>query len=127
MAGERDKKSKKFRANQSGDFPFSYADDAEMFETSDVEGFDHEGNWIKDPTISECGRFPVGSDYYKDGTTRDELVEKYHDLYVRHVVNSGDPYGADWRTMRITKPEVYETMKELLARIRAHDDGVCHE
>ena len=60
-------------------------------------------------------------------TNRDELVEKYHELYVRHVVNSGDPYGADWRTLRIIKPAVYETMKELLTRIRAYDDGVCHE
>ena len=122
-----DKKSKKFRANQSGDAPFSYADDAEMHETSDVEGFDHGGYWITDPTTSECGRFSVGPNYYKDGTTRDELVEKYHELYVRHVVNSGDPYGADWRTLRIIKPAVYETMKELLTRIRAYDDGVCHE
>ena len=58
---------------------------------------------------------------------RDALVAKYHKFYDRHVLNNGDPYGADWQTLAITKPHVYETMKALLAKIRAFDDGVTYE
>jgi len=49
---------------------------------------------------------------------RDRLVILYQDLCERHG-------GMD--TAKADAPEVYKTMQELLTRIRAHDDGVCHE
>lgn len=38
-----------------------------------VWGFEYNGFFIHDPRISECGRFPVSSDYY--GLTEDEAQE----------------------------------------------------
>ncbi len=45
-------------------------------DTSDLDGFLHDGTWITDPTTSECMRFEVNPDVYYGKAYR-EWVAKY--------------------------------------------------
>lgn len=45
-------------------------------ENNPAYGFEFEDMFITDPTVSECGRFPVSPDYY--GLTTNEIGTLLH-------------------------------------------------